>query len=78
MQTLVQAGIHFLEALAAVLTEGAKTNGSAAPAAALPALVAADARTGKPVLQVPLPSAEALQHGGAALQTILQKLRPGS
>ena len=78
MQTLVQAGIHFLETLAAVLTERAKTNGSAPPASALPSLVAADARTGKPVLQLPLPSAEALQRGGAALQTILQKLRPGS
>jgi hypothetical protein len=69
MQTLVQAGIQFLEALAAVLSgAGTKTNG----AAGLPPLVGTDACTGKPVLQLPLPSPEVLQRGGAALQAILK------
>ena len=39
---------------------------------AAPALVTTDARTGQPVLQVPLPSPEVLQRGGNALQTILR------
>jgi hypothetical protein len=37
-------------------------------------LVGTDARTGQPVLQVPLPSAEMLQRGAQALQAILQGL----
>jgi SNF2 family DNA or RNA helicase len=67
-QALVQAGVQLLEALAAVLAASAKngTNGHSA------ALVTTDARTGQPVLQVPLPSAETLQRGGTALQTILR------
>ena len=69
-QALVQAGVQFLEALAAVLIPAAPngTNGQTAA----PALVTTDSRTGQPVLQVPLPSPEAMKRGGAALQTILR------
>jgi hypothetical protein len=69
-QALVQAGLQFLEALAALLASSAPngTNGQATT----PALVTTDARTGQPVLQVPLPSPEAMQRGGTALQTILR------
>jgi superfamily II DNA or RNA helicase len=61
-QALVQAGVQLLEALAALF---------AAPASDGPALVGTDTRTGQPVLQLPLPSAEALQRGAKALQTLL-------
>ena len=69
-QALVQAGVQFLEALAAVIAASAQngTNGQTAASA----LMTTDARTGQPVLQVPLPSVEVLQRGGAALQTILR------
>src|SRR5262249_28316421 len=73
MQTLIQAGIQFLEALAAVLSPNGKANG-AAPAASLPPLVGTDTQTGRPVLQLPLPSAEVLQRGTAALQTIVKRV----
>jgi SNF2 family DNA or RNA helicase len=66
-QTLVQAGIQLLEALAAVL--GSQGNDAAA-------CVTTDARTGQPVLQVPLPSAELLQRGVAAIQAILTSMGP--
>ena len=70
MQVLIQAGIQFLEALATVMSgTGAKANGAAATT---PSLVGTDARTGKPVLQVPLPGPEVLQRGGAAWQVILK------
>jgi superfamily II DNA or RNA helicase len=71
-QALVQAGVQFLEALAALFAAapaGAGSNGSA-PAA----LVSSDARTGQPVLQVPLPSPELMQRGAAAVQAILRGL----
>jgi hypothetical protein len=61
---LLQASVQFLEALAAVLSAGA--NGSA--------LVTTDARTGEPVLQIPLPAAQLAQRGSTALQTILRGL----
>jgi SNF2 family DNA or RNA helicase len=67
-QALAQAGVQFLEALAAVLASG---NGHADGQT----LVTTDGRTGQPVLQIPLPSAEALQRGAAALQAILQNVR---
>jgi hypothetical protein len=69
-QALLQAGVQFLEALAAVIAASARngTNGQAAA----PALVTTDARTGQTVLQVPLPSPEVLRRGGTALQTILR------
>jgi SNF2 family DNA or RNA helicase len=57
---LVQSGVQFLEALAAVLHHpetAATVNGN-----------------GKPVLQVPLPSPEVLQRGAAALQSLLSAL----
>ncbi len=70
-QVLVQAGIEFLEALAALLAatgngDGAKTGASA--------LLARDPQTGSPVLQVPLPSPEVLRRGAAAVGAILQSL----
>jgi hypothetical protein len=86
MQGVVQAGVLLLEALAAVLA--ARTppaeNGAAGeekePPALLGSLVTADARSGKPVLQLPVPPPEVLQRGAAALQAILRGLngeRPG-
>jgi SNF2 family DNA or RNA helicase len=69
-QALMQAGVQFLEALAALFaaaSKSAEANGSPAP------LMATDAR-GQPVLQVPLPSPEVLQRGAAALQAILRSL----
>jgi SNF2 family DNA or RNA helicase len=65
---LVQAGIQFLEALAAVVADG-QANGSAAGP-----LVTTDAKTGQAVLQVPLPDPDVLRRGATALQTILQGL----
>ncbi len=75
-QALVQAGMTFLESLAGMFagasaSAGAGANGKQG-AAGLGALVTTDARTGQPVLQLPLPSPEVLQRGAAALQTILQ------
>jgi hypothetical protein len=67
-QALVQAGVQFLEALAAVLA-ASKANGQAAPPAAW---LGQDAQTGQPVLQVPLPSPELMQRGAAALQALLR------
>jgi hypothetical protein len=72
MQTLVRAGVQFLEALAAVLSANG-ANGAAGPA---PPVVGTDARTGKPVLQLPLPPPEVLQRGAAALQAIVKKVAP--
>jgi hypothetical protein len=68
-QALVQAGVQFLEALAAVCTEAAPPE----EAGETPALVSKDAR-GQPVLQVPLPSPDVLRRGAAALETILRAL----
>lgn len=64
--TLLQAAVHFLEALAAVLQQR-ESNGEVDVAT----LVGTDARTGQPVLQLPLPAAEWLQRGAAALQAIV-------
>jgi superfamily II DNA or RNA helicase len=66
-QALVQAGVQFLEALAAVLAQP-KANGHAPPSA----WMGKDAQTGQPVLQVPLPSPELMQRGAAALQALLR------
>jgi SNF2 family DNA or RNA helicase len=60
-QTLLQAGVSFLEALAAALS-GPGTQ------------VTTDPRTGQPMLQVPLPTAQMLERGTQALQSILQAL----
>ena len=69
-EALVQAGVQFLEVLAAVLTpSGGNGHGPTA------GLVATDPQTGKPVLQLPLPPPEVLQRGAAALQTILGGVR---
>jgi hypothetical protein len=81
-QVLVQTGIQFLEALAGLFsgTPPSQPNPSA-PAvngqALLAALVTTDARTGQPVLQLPLPSPDVLQRGAAALQTIARGLNAG-
>ena len=68
-QALVQAGVQFLEALAAVLAASPKTNGQPVPPSAW---VGKDAQTGQPVLQVPLPSPELMHRGAAALQALLR------
>jgi hypothetical protein len=68
-QALVQAGVQFLEALAQLVAAAPGRDGDGQGASPL---VATDARTGQPVLQLPLPSPEVLQRGAAALQTILQ------
>jgi superfamily II DNA or RNA helicase len=75
-QLLVQAGVQLLEALAAFLGSGGSASDSAGNGedkqAVLRSLVTTDARTGQPVVQLPLPSPEILQRGAAALRTILQ------
>jgi superfamily II DNA or RNA helicase len=81
MHTLIQAGLQFLEALAAVMSSGNGTKSAGAaqtsgvPAAGLPSMIGTDARTGQPVLQLPLPSPEVMQRGGAALQAIVKGLQ---
>jgi hypothetical protein len=72
-QALVQAGVQLLESLANLLAAPAPGNGQPA-APALASLIQTDARTGQPVLQLPLPSPEVLQRGAAALEKILQGL----
>jgi superfamily II DNA or RNA helicase len=73
---IVETGVRFLEALAGMFTAspaggGPGNNGNPPPGNLAPFL-ATDARTGQPVLQVPLPPPDVLQRGAAALQTILQ------
>ncbi len=68
-QAALSAGVQFLEALAGMFTA---TNGGGKPTVG----ITTDARTGQPVLQVPLPSPEVLQRGAAALQVLLQQLAP--
>ena len=60
----MQAGIAFLEALAAYMKANAtgSTNGT----------------NGPPVLQIPLPPPEVMRRGATALQTILQGLTPAA
>jgi superfamily II DNA or RNA helicase len=70
-QALVQAGVQFLEALAAVLAGDAAPAGAGGSNGPAP-LVTTDARTGRPLLQVPLPPPDVLRRGAAALQTVLQ------
>jgi superfamily II DNA or RNA helicase len=70
-QKLVQAGVQLLEALAALIGSSPKAETNGKGADVLAPLVGTDARTGKSVLQVPLPSAEIMQRGAAALRTIL-------
>jgi superfamily II DNA or RNA helicase len=74
-QAVVQAGVQFLEALATLLggpaSAPAEANGNGA--SPLASFLATDAQ-GRPVLQVPMPSSEALQRGAAAIRTIVQKL----
>src|SRR5437764_11955228 len=61
-QALLQAGVQLLEALAALCTApSANGDGAASP------LVTPDARTGEPVLQVPLPSPPPPPPGRAAV-----------
>ncbi len=71
-QALVLAGVQFLEALAAAVGGGAApANGDATEA--LKAFVGTDAKTGRTVLQLPLPSDDVLARGAAALRAILGK-----
>ena len=58
---LMQAGVAFLEALAAVMK-------------AAPSVETNGARSAQPMLHVPLPSPDVLRRGATALQTILQGL----
>jgi SNF2 family DNA or RNA helicase len=58
-QALVEAGVRFLEALAAAMAAGQVTT---------------DPRTGQPALLVPLPAAELLQRGTTALRAITDGL----
>ncbi len=74
-QAVIQTGVQFLEALAGLVGAAAPAGGNGRPAEnALASFVGTDPRTGRPVLQVPLPPPEVLQRGAAALQTILQGL----
>jgi SNF2 family DNA or RNA helicase len=79
-QALVQLGVQFLETLAGMLAGTATvkaeaTNGQTAPPG-VPSLIGTDARTGQPVLQVPLPTPDVLQRGIGALQIILKGINP--
>jgi SNF2 family DNA or RNA helicase len=58
-QALLQAGVQFLEALAKALSNSQHTT---------------DPRTGQPALLIPLPTAQLLQRGTQALQTITRQL----
>jgi superfamily II DNA or RNA helicase len=73
-QKLVQAGVQFLEALAALMVPGTSADGNGKVAEVLSTFVGTDAKTGQLVLQVPLPSAEVMQRGAAALRVILSGL----
>jgi superfamily II DNA or RNA helicase len=77
-QALVQAGVQFLEALAGMLAGAAPPTGTPAngngPSPLLTPFITTDARTGQPVLQLPLPPPDVLQRGAAALHTIVAAL----
>jgi SNF2 family DNA or RNA helicase len=76
-QALVQTGVQLLEALAQVFQKSASSNGAAngkAKTVGLGSLIGTDARTGQPVLQLPMPSPEILQRGASALQNLLKAL----
>jgi hypothetical protein len=76
LQAVLQAGVQFLEALAGLLSQGKPPDGQPGNGQAPAALVGTDARTGQPVLQLPLPSPEILQRGSAALGAILRAAGP--
>ncbi len=66
-QGLLQAGLQFLEALAALARAGAAlADGNGQPVSAW---ITSDPRTGRPVLQVPL-TPEVLERGAAALRSL--------
>jgi superfamily II DNA or RNA helicase len=73
-QVLLQAGVQFLETLAAVVAAGSEAApaGANGDGTALPSLLGTDARTGQTVLQLPVPPPEVMQRIGVALQTILK------
>jgi hypothetical protein len=79
LQAVLQAGVQFLEALAGLLAQGNAGNGQPGDrqAAGAPPLIGTDARTGQPVLQLPLPSPEVMQRGAVALGTILRAALTG-
>ncbi|MCC6417275.1 MAG: DEAD/DEAH box helicase [Gemmataceae bacterium] len=78
LQAVLQAGVQFLEALAALCAAppGAPAANGQQAAASLAPFVGTDTRTGQPVLQIPLPPLETLQRGATALQAICQRLAP--
>jgi superfamily II DNA or RNA helicase len=72
-QAVVQAGVQFLEALAALFGGASapeQTNGNGE--SPLASFLATDAQ-GRPVLQVPAPAPEMLERGAAAIRAIVQK-----
>lgn len=74
-EKLVLAGVQFLETLAAMFAGVTIPSANGNQAQGLPApLVTTDEKTGRPVLQIPLPSPDVLQRGAKALQTILQRV----
>jgi superfamily II DNA or RNA helicase len=72
-QAVLEAGVHLLEALAGMVAvharEPSTANGQTGQGM-LDAFLAVDARTGKPVLQLPLPSGEILQRAATALHAL--------
>ncbi len=64
-EALARAGVQFVEALAGYLGQ---------PANGHPSLVTTDARTGSPLLQLPLPSPEVLRRGAAVLEPLASQL----
>jgi hypothetical protein len=72
-QAVVQAGVQFLEALAALLNSPGSTREANGNGASLLSSFLATDTQGRPVLQVPVPSPEMLQRGTAALRAIVNK-----
>jgi hypothetical protein len=68
-QALVLAGVQFLEALAATVCHGERS-ANGASSAILSEFITTDAKSGKPVIQLPLPAEEMLVRAAAALRTI--------
>jgi hypothetical protein len=68
--------VQFLEALAAVVGGNGSANGDSGEA--VKAFVGADAKTGRPVLQLPLPPDDVLARGAAALAAILRRVEKKS
>ncbi len=68
-QALVVAAVQLLEALAAATNHAVPADGESAEG--IQSFIGTDAKTGRPVLQLPLPPDDVLERGAAALRTIL-------